>query len=323
MPIEKVIARTLEVLQDKGFETSRPYINERSAINIVARSGSRLFLIKVLEDLLNLKSQCALEIKKASYALRAHPIVVSEKEADTEIDRGAAYEKQGIYAVHPDALVEYFEGGRQYVYYKGGRFYVKIDGKKLREIRERIGLSLGGLANLLGVTRKAVYEYEKGEMDATVDVAFRLYEVLKRYVDEEEAMQAFKPINILSNVTVEDFKREEKGLGRTGRQRLQEEVASKLSRLGFSIFKFKDAPFNIIAKKNGEGGKTILILTVETLSDRSREGVEVLRGVAEVAKVRRLIVTRKALHEEEGVINAKKLEDISSPEELIEVSSIS
>ncbi|MEM4576876.1 MAG: helix-turn-helix domain-containing protein [Candidatus Nezhaarchaeales archaeon] len=322
MSIEKVIARTLEVLQDKGFETSRPYINERSAINIVARSGSKLFLIKVLEDLLNLRSQCALEIKKASYALRAHPIVVSEKEADNEIDRGAAYEKQGIYAVHPDALLEYFEGGKQYVYYKGGRFYVKIDGKKLREIRERIGLSLGGLANLLGVTRKAVYEYEKGEMDATVDVAFRLYEVLKRYVDEEEVIQAFKPINILSDVTVEDFKKEE-SLGGAGRQRLQEEVALKLSRLGFSIFKFKDAPFNIIAKKNGEGGKTILILTVETLSDRSRKGVEVLKGVAEVAKVRRLVVARKTLRKEDGVINAKKLEDISSPEELIEVSSMS
>jgi hypothetical protein len=43
--------------------------------------------------------------------------------------------------------------------------------------------------------------------------------------------------------------------------------------------------------------------------------------VAEVAKVRGLVVTRK-VSREDGVISAKKLNGMSSPEELIEVASL-
>ena len=318
MPLESVIAKTVRSLYEGGFEISKPYTNERSSINIVARSGDKLILIKALTDANELRGYCVAEIKKASYALRGSPLVVSERDGPHEIDKEAAYEKQGLYIVHPEALRDYFKGEKHYVYYKGGRFYVKIDGRKLREIRERIGLSLGGLASLLGVSRKAVYEYEKGEMDATVDVASRLYEVLSRYVNEEEALQAFKPIDLLDKTL---FTENEVGWRDEGgsRSRLQEEVALKLSKLGFSIFKFKEAPFNIIAKRNGDR-KTLLILTLEVLSDKFKEELEVLRGVAEVAKVKRLVVTRKASRED-GVISAKELDDMSSPEELIEVAS--
>ena len=318
VPLESVIAKTVRSLYEGGFEISKPYTNERSSINIVARSGDKLILIKALTDTKELRSYCITEIKKASYALRGSPLIISERDGPHEIDKEAAYEKQGLYIVHPEALRDYIKGERHYVYYKGGRFYVKIDGRKLRELRERIGLSLGGLASLLGVSRKAVYEYEKGEMDATVDVASRLYEVLSRYVNEEEALQAFKPIDILDKTV---FTEDEVGWRDEGgsRSRLQEEVALKLSKLGFSILKFKEAPFNIIAKRNGDR-KTLLILTLEALSDKFKEELEVLRGVAEVAKVKRLVVTRKASRED-GVISAKELDDMSSPEELIEVAS--
>jgi len=322
--IEDLIMKTVETLYDKGFEVSRPYVNEKSSINIVARSGNKLLLVKALSNVDELKTCCTVEIKKASYALRASPIIVGERETNEEIDKEAVYEKHGIYIVHPDALREYLEGRRQYVYYKGGRFYVRIDGEKLRKIRERIGLSLGGLASLLGVSRKAVYEYERNEMDATVDVAAKLYEILREFVGEEEALEAFKPVDILSTVMEPEVKDYDEALrGGTKRYKLQEEVALKLLELGFSVFKFKDAPFNLIAKKNDDKKKTILILTVETLSGKSKEEAEILREVAEVAKVGGLVVTRKALHEEEGVISSKKLENIVSPDELIEVTSLS
>lgn len=318
VPLESVIAKTMKSLYEGGFEISRPYTNERSSINIVARSRDKLVLIKALDDANELRSCYVAEIKKASYALRGSPLVISERDGSHEIDKEVAYEKQGLYVIHPEALKDYSEGRRQYVYYRCGKFYVKIDGKKLRELREQIGLSLGGLASLLGVTRKAVYEYEKGGMNATVNVASRLYDVLSRYVGEEEALQAFKPIDILDKTLFIEDKESWRSEG--GRSRLQEEVALKLSRLGFSIFKFKGAPFNIIAKRDGEGGRTLLILTLETLSDKFKEELEVLRGVAEVAKVKRLVVTRKASRED-GVISTKELDGLSSPEELIEVAS--
>ncbi|MEM1872622.1 MAG: hypothetical protein QXJ00_05390, partial [Candidatus Nezhaarchaeales archaeon] len=80
-------------------------------------------------------------------------------------------------------------------------------------------------------------------------------------------------------------------------------------------------PFNLIAKKNGERGKVILILTIETLSSRFKEEIEVLRDVAEVAKVGGLVVTRKVLREE-GVISTQDLEDITNPDELVETSML-
>ncbi|MEM0320542.1 MAG: helix-turn-helix domain-containing protein [Candidatus Nezhaarchaeales archaeon] len=323
MPIERVLARTIETLHESGFETSKPYVNERSSINVVARSGDTLILIKALNDVSELRGCCTLEIKRAGYALRATPLIVGEKDGPYNIDREVVYERQGVYIIHPDALREYFEGKKHYVYYKGGRFYVRIDGKKLRETREKIGLSLGDLANLVGVSRKAIYEYEKDEIDATIDVASKLYEVLSMYVGEEEALKAFKPVDILSDAAVTEIKKDEEWpiTGKSRRWRLQEEVASKLLRLGFSVFRFKDAPFNLIAKKNGERGKVILILTIETLSSRFKEEIEVLRDVAEVAKVGGLVVTRKVLREE-GVISTQDLEDITNPAELVETSML-
>ena len=325
MAVQELIVKTAETLHDKGFEVSKPYINEKSSINIVARSGEKLVLVKVLRDVGELKTCCALDMKKASYALKASPLIIGERDESKEIETEAVYEKHGIYVVHPDALKDYLNGRKQYVYYKGGRFYVKIDGRKLKEIREKIGLSLGGLANLLGVSRKAIYEYERDEMDATLDVADKLYEVLRRFVGEEEALQAFKPVDLLENAIIRQGIRDYEGDALTGAKklRLQDEVALKLLKLGFSVFKLKDAPFNLIAKKDNDKKRVILILTIETLKGRLREEVEILKDVAEVAKVGGLVVTRKGAYEnEEGVITSKKLENIESPDELIEVTSL-
>ncbi|RLF12847.1 MAG: hypothetical protein DRJ68_00090 [Thermoprotei archaeon] len=324
MPLEKLLAEAIEALWEKGFEVSRPYMNERSSINVVARGGEKLILVRVLDDLCELKSTYALEMRKAGYALQASPLVVSEKEDAEEMEREAVYEKFGVYAVHPEALKSYLEGKPQYVYYKGGRFYVKIDGRKLRMIRERAGLSLGRLASLLKVSRKAVYEYERNGMDATIDIAMRLYEVLRNIVGEEEAMEPFKPIDIMPReYSGENLVSEDRAETWSKRYRFQEEVALKLTRLGFSVFKFKEAPFNLIAKKkDGNGRSTLLILTIEALTKRAKEEVEILKEVAEVAKVGGLIITRRAIREEsDGIISTKKLEHIDSPEELIEVTT--
>ncbi|MCS7140001.1 MAG: helix-turn-helix domain-containing protein [Candidatus Nezhaarchaeota archaeon] len=319
--IQSLLTKTVNTLHEKGFEVSKPYINERSSINIVARSNEKLLIVKALSNVNELKSYCITEIKKAGYALRGSPLVVSDKEIDEEIDKEVIYEKQGIYALHVDALRKYLEGKRWYVYCKGGRFYVKIDGERLRRLREKIGLSLGGLANLLGISRKAVYEYERDEMDATIDVAIKLYEILREFVNEDEALQAFKPIDIPIMMTSPDIRNHDERF-KARRYRLQEEVASKLLKLGFSVLRFRGAPFNLIAKGDN-GKKTILILAIETLDERTREEAEVLRDVAEVAKVKGLIVTRKVSHENEGVISSRKLESISNPDELIEITSSS
>ncbi|MDI9619809.1 MAG: helix-turn-helix domain-containing protein [Candidatus Nezhaarchaeota archaeon] len=319
MLLETVIAKVRGALRDRGFEVSRPYVNERSSINIVARNDDRLILVKALKKMDELKTCCSMEIKKASYALKASPIVVSEGEEE-EIDEEAVYEKYGVYILHPNTLKSYLEDRKQYVYYKGGRFYARINGEKLREIRERVGLSLGGLAGMLGITRKAVYEYERNEMDAAIDVAAKLYDILKDLVGEGEAIQAFKPVDILGSTA--EFKAEEgvptANIKFKGRK-FQEEVTSKLLTLGFSVLKFREAPFNLIAKRNNDKRKTILILAVEALNCKTKEEAEFLRDAAELAEVKELVITRKEAREE-GIISSKMLEGISSAEELIEVT---
>jgi putative transcriptional regulator len=49
-----------------------------------------------------------------------------------------------------------------------------IDGGKLRERREQAGMSLGALAEELGVARETVYRYERGEIEAPLRVAEKL-----------------------------------------------------------------------------------------------------------------------------------------------------
>ena len=80
------------------------------------------------------------------------------------------------YTTLHDYLVE---GVPSLIYAAPGGLYVNIDGDTLKTLRTQRNVSLGTLANVAGVSRKAIRMYEAG-MGAKVEIAVKL----EKFFDE-------------------------------------------------------------------------------------------------------------------------------------------
>ena len=193
--VEELGERVQAILRSHGFRVevlSYPVDHSRRSIDILARrEGGPSVFIKVTEDAAALPATEVRELRRASAVLDAKPLMVADREAGQELDEIAAYERAGVYTVSSEGLRRVVSEEGVYVVRRQGRFYMRVNGERLREARERRGMSLGDLASLLGVSRRSVYMYERGASDIALDKAIRLLEVFGEEV--------FKPINILES----------------------------------------------------------------------------------------------------------------------------
>ncbi len=131
------------------------------------------------------------DLKRLSRFFRASPLIVGVKTKNTELEEGGVvYERFGIYALRPETLYDILvENELPAIFAERGGFYVRINGELLRELREKHGYSVNELARILGVSRKSLINYERGEQAVSLEVAVRLEELF----DEPLA----EPIDVL------------------------------------------------------------------------------------------------------------------------------
>jgi putative transcriptional regulator len=163
---------------------------------------------------------------------------VGERTRKGKIEDDALYERFGIPAISCNTLQQaLLHGVFPVVYAKRGGFYVHLNGDKIERERRRGSFSRGDMAESLGVTRRTIYEYERNEMDSTLETAFKLEELLKTSVTV--------PFNILS-WNVEGGAVAEKGIVRSLDDELEESVGKVLSDLGLKVMWSKGTPFDAI-----------------------------------------------------------------------------
>lgn len=165
--VEERVALVREDLRRRGYETEViRYPREKRSVDILVRG---LALIRVVEDTSELNHKGFRDLLAGSAVLGVSTLVVSEKIDNEKIEPGIVFEKHGVRVVNLETFRAYLSGEKISVYEWRGSFYIKIDGRRLRELRERAGMSIGDLAERLRVSRKTVYEYERGEMDPDID----------------------------------------------------------------------------------------------------------------------------------------------------------
>jgi putative transcriptional regulator len=135
------------------------------------------------------------------------------------------------------------EGVPPFVYAAPGGLYVRLDGELLRRIREDRNISLGMLAEIAGVSRKAIQMYESG-MGAMVEIAAKLEEYLN-----EPIVVPLNPFSYTLEVakTLRTFD-EFKGLNR--------DVFEMLKEIGYSVTPTIRCPFDALASE-----QDVLLLT--------------------------------------------------------------
>jgi len=304
MERERLIKTVEAILRSAGYKTARLEFRG-SCFDIVASRLVLLLFIKVTTNIDTITEEQAEDLKRLAKFFNASPLIVGLRSKNAELEEGVVYERFGIYALRPETLYDVLANNElPAIFAERGGLYVRINGELLRELRERHGYSVNELAQLLGVSRKTLLNYERGEQAVSLDVAIRLEELF------DEALA--EPIDIL-NARVEaklDVKPENP---------LEKEVFEKLKRLGLGLVKVKKAPFNAVSK-----GDEFRILT--GIDERkTRSTVKRAEMVAEVSKIINsdgvfiLEKTKTEIVKEVPLIPKERLREVKDADELIEM----
>jgi len=170
------------VLIMAGYQVSERCSIRPRSFDLIAAHEDKGLIIKVVTHIDSVSEEMARDLDLIASHLNMNPLIIGEHSRDSVLQRGAVYLRYGVYAICVstlyDCLVEHIP---PLIYASPGGLYVNIDGAAIRELRERNQLSLGDLAHMLGVSRRAISKYECG-MGTTLDVAIRLEELFETSV---------------------------------------------------------------------------------------------------------------------------------------------
>jgi len=177
MSQERLLQMVISVMITGGFEVSERFSMRPRSFDLIASNRETTLVIKVVSHIDSVSEEIAKDLMLVSHHLRGSPVIIGESARDAELERGAVYLRYGIYAINVATLHDFIvEGIPPLIYASPGGLYVTIDGRTLRELRERQNMSLGDLGHLLGVSRRTISKYEGG-MGTTLDIALKIEEI--------------------------------------------------------------------------------------------------------------------------------------------------
>ena len=230
---------------------SYPKEGERRSVDLVFKnSDGGSVILKVSDDALKVGRQEREELKSLASIMSVNAFIVSNRRDGERLVEGVVYDVDGVKVISVETLLVSVRGYMPVIYEDKDGFKAKINGALLKSRRMERGYSLGELARRLGVSRKSVYEYERGSMTPSLDIVDRLI--------SEFGEDLVVPLNIFNTnekaLSVEFFSR---GLPEVDNAS-EREIAARLASLGFSIAHVKRAPLDLAARATDE--KLLLVI---------------------------------------------------------------
>lgn len=183
-PRERAIGSIRRTLESAGFFVSDAHSIRPTSFDLVARRDSLLLILKVLKNIDALDPDESRRLRELSALFPAVPLVIGQTSGATPLEPGVVYNRYGIQIVAEESLTDFVLKGLPPFLFSGpGGVFARIDGERLREIRESHHLSLGALAGVAGVSRRTIQLYEEG---AGAEV--RVVERLEQHLGEAIAL---------------------------------------------------------------------------------------------------------------------------------------
>jgi putative transcriptional regulator len=177
-------------LKEAGFQVSQLCCSRSSCFDFAARKNNNTLLIKTHSDVDTFSHQDAIELKIIADHVSAASLIISQKTHDKPLEDDTVYSRYAIFVVTEKTIKNIaFQTANPLVYAGPGGYFVEIDGALVEKRRKELGMSVGKLAEMIGVSRRTIYGYERGMAKASVTSAYNLAKTLGSPVA--------KPINIL------------------------------------------------------------------------------------------------------------------------------
>jgi putative transcriptional regulator len=232
----EILVSILRILDKSGFTISQ--VDSDYCLEIVAKKGSVKLLIKTLENVDDERKESAEDLRSMAATFSASPLVIGSRVQKGVIGESALYERFGINVISPKTFSDAALRGKfPPVYYKRGGLYFRIDGEVLRRLRKERGMSLGVLANTIGVSRKAVYDYENSKMGATLKTVARMEEVLDA--------------GVTMDIDIFDWRCDEEPSEKSPAGAVAQQLHNKLNKIGCKAIGFNYAPIDVHARNVG------------------------------------------------------------------------
>ena len=301
------------VLKDAGFDTSRRCTSRPCCFDFVARRKTQLAFIKTHENIGNISMGDALELQTLSEHLSAAPILVCAKTRHKPMEDDTIYSRYGVCAVTPLTLEDITVRGKNpLVDATPGGYYVRLDSGKIRKERQIRGLSVGKLAEMTGISRRALYGYEKGMTRASVGAAYNLEYVLGLPLAQE--IDLFR-------------RRREHGIGLlAAAKRLMnvrhclQSVERKLAKFNIFVAHIRRAPFDFIAKSQNKG-ISIIGGVCDGKERNLEQRIEEIVSVGKVINVQPVLIAERKQTNSSDItfIRREELERINDADELFDL----
>ncbi|MDH4123294.1 MAG: transcriptional regulator [Thermoplasmata archaeon] len=277
----KILNDVRQLLADCGFYVTDPINLKGISFDLIARRDDQLLILKILQNIDAFGKEDANQMRKLASALSGSPAVVGSRTSSKKLGEGIIYSRFGIPILSFDTLQEFMkEGVPPFIFAAPGGLYVKIDSDLLRTIRREKNISLGALAEIAGVSRKAIQMYEEG-MGTMIEIAIRMEEFLNEpLVLPLNPFEYGMDIESISSDVFED------------NDLLHEDIFRLLSSIGYSVLPTARCPFEAITTDD----KIFLLTGVERYGPMLERKARAVTSISKVVEKKAVIITDKDSH---------------------------
>jgi putative transcriptional regulator len=175
----EILDTSENILEKAGFQRSKRCTSRPSCFDFAAQKDEKLAFIKVYANIGNVSAKDASELQTISKCFSSTHLIIGEKTRRKPLEDDTVYSRYNIYAINPKTLEDVVLRGMYPLVEAGpGGYYIKLDGNLIREKRQERELSVGKMAEMMGISRRTLYGYERGMAKASVSAAYKLEWVL-------------------------------------------------------------------------------------------------------------------------------------------------
>ena len=305
----EILDNVESLFEKSGFNLSQRCRVRPSCFDFAARRETQLVLVKVQPNIGNIYENDADELKSLARFFSGASLFVSERNRKKPLENDTVYSRYGVSIVTSRTLEDSISGDTRPLIEAGpGGYYVRIDGEAIRKKRIKKGFSIGKMAEILGVSRRTLYGYERGMAKASVSTACRL--------GWAWGIPVVKPVDIFDNhKKIEGFIATAKRL--IGTNQFLQFVVKKLSLFNLVVFQVSRAPFDFVAKCPDHKTPLLGGVACEKELDLDARSEEIA-SVGKVLDARAIFVAdKKVLIKNVPMICKKDFESIKCSEDLM------
>ena len=298
-------------LKEAGFQVSQICCSRPSCFDFAARKDDTTILVKVNSDVDTYSAQSARELKVIAGRFSAASLIISQQAHGKPLEDDTVYSRNAVFVVTEKTIKDIaLQTANPLICAFPGGYSVEIDGDLVENRRKKLGLSVGKLAAMIGVSRRTLYGYEKGMGNASVNSAYKLAETL--------GVPVAKPINVLERTRKQRQCLLIKGKHAITGKALLQKVFNKFAFCDLSpVYK---APFDFIM--NVPNGKYVIVGSVVVNGERNLDNrIEEVISVCHVIRARPVLIMEKTRHYRKNVccVCIDELSLMRTPEDLLAI----